>query len=85
VATFMTTVAGIEQTIELCPIPRSLLDFVEVAIVGIRRAVRLFVVVDVMGFRFFGHGGTGVPLRCGGYPGGRPLSLCIGDLIVARH
>jgi hypothetical protein len=48
-------VAGIKQAIDLRPIPRPLLDFVEVAVVGIRRAVRLFVEVDVVGFRFFGH------------------------------
>ena len=49
------TIAGIEQAIDLGAVLGPLLDLVEVAIGGIRRTIRLFVEVDVIGFRF-GYG-----------------------------
>jgi hypothetical protein len=49
------TVAGIEQAIDLRSVPRPLLDFVEVAIVGVDRAIGHLMKGDVIGFRF-GHG-----------------------------
>ena len=48
-------VAGIKQTVDLHAVLGSLLYFVEIAIVGIRRAIRLFVEVDVSGLRFLRH------------------------------
>jgi hypothetical protein len=49
------TVTGIEQAIDLRSIPRPLLDFVEVAVVGMRRVICLLMDGDVIGF-WFGHG-----------------------------
>src|SRR5262249_26460287 len=48
-------VARIEQAVDLRPVPRPLLNFVEVAVVGIGWAVRLLVEVNVVGLRI-GHG-----------------------------
>ena len=47
-------VAGIEQAIDLGAIPRPFLDFVEVAVVGIDRAIRVLVEFNVVG-DWFGH------------------------------
>jgi hypothetical protein len=44
------TIAGIEQAIDLGAVLGLLLDLVEIAIVGIRRTIRLFVEVDVIRF-----------------------------------
>jgi len=43
------TVAGIEQAIDLRSVPHPLLNLVEVAVVGVARAVGLFVEVNVAG------------------------------------
>ena len=50
------TIAGIEQAIDLGAVLGLLLDLVEIAIVGIRRTIRLFVEVDVSGLRYLRHG-----------------------------
>jgi hypothetical protein len=57
------TVTGIEQAIDLRPIPRPLLDLVEIAVVREDCAIGHLLEVDVMGFRFFGHGITVAPSR----------------------
>src|SRR5262249_42255845 len=49
------TVAGIEQAIDLRSVPRPLLNLVEVAVVGVARAVGLFVEVNIVWLRI-GHG-----------------------------
>jgi len=48
-------IARIEQAVDLRPVPRPLLNFVEVAVVGIARAVRFLVEINVVGLRI-GHG-----------------------------
>jgi hypothetical protein len=72
-------VAGIEQAVDLRFVPCPLLDLVEVAIVGIDRAVRFLMEGYVVRLRFFGHRKS-IALPHGAHGSGRRPSASIGTV-----